>query len=303
VRQDNPFAKRTIMSWQRSPGEFVQTKEDGTFEATVYAGPGTLLAKGPTRDYVLQRLDTKELTVGQKGGAPLYADGAAPLDLKADAEASALSIKLQRGVTIQGRVLDPDGKPVKSAVVYHALSLGDNGGALYPEGRLRDNRDLAYFHYYDLTPIAVKDGTFALTGLSPKAKLSIFVLDRTNARGAVAEVSGKDVTVKLQPCGQAKGRFVDAGDKPLKGRSVRLDFVLDADRQTWLSQADALGGWAALKPSDAEGRVIVPGLIPGAKYRYFDGKKVQEFTAEAGKTRDLGDLPPPRGGGGGAGAP
>jgi hypothetical protein len=36
--------------------------------------------------------------------------------------------------------------------------------------------------------------------------------------------------------------------------------------------------------------VTLSGLIPGATYRYFDGDKAREFTAEAGKTRELPDV-------------
>ena len=119
------------------------------------------MAKGPTRDYVLERLDRKELALG-KFGASLYAHAAAPLDLKAGADATPVgAMKLQRGVTIKGRqLLDPDGKPVKSAGLYHPLSLQDQG-------------DHAYF--YDQQPgaaVAV-DGAgkhYTLTGLDPKAE-------------------------------------------------------------------------------------------------------------------------------------
>jgi RNA polymerase sigma factor (sigma-70 family) len=286
IRQDNPIANFPILSWRRHPGEFVQTKEDGTFEATVYPGKGTLLAKGPTRDYVLQRLDTKELTQGQPRGAPLYTHASAALDLKADAEAPEVALKLRRGVTLKGRVLDPDGKPVKSAVLYYPLGL-------------RDNADRAYFFHYGLEPITVKDGAFVLTGLDPMAKLPIVVLDRTNECGARTEVSGEEVIVKLQPCAKVKARFVDRDGKPARGHGLGLQFVLDAEALSYLSQDELLGGkW---EHSDAEGRVTVRGLIPGVTYRYFDGKKTRDITAESGKTHDLSDVGLPSFGGGGSG--
>ena len=77
-------------------------------------------------------------------------------------------------MTVKGRVLDPDGKPVKSAVLYHPLGL-------------RDNDDVAYFYRSSLEPVAVKDGAFALTGLDPKAKVPVYILDRKNELGARAE--------------------------------------------------------------------------------------------------------------------
>jgi len=82
--------------------------------------------------------------------------------------------------------------------------------------------------------------------------------------------------------------------------------LLAPDARVFLWQADPLAGWDAASYSDKDGRQTVPGLIPGATYRYFDykSKKDHEFTAEAGKTHDLGELTPPMfGGGGGGGSP
>jgi RNA polymerase sigma factor (sigma-70 family) len=293
-RQDNPFADRAVRSWRHFPGEFVRTKDDGTFEATVPPGVGTLMAKGPTRDYVLQPLDTKELTLGKPGGAPIYAQANAPLDLKPGTDSAEVALKLQRGVTIKGRILDPDGKPVQSAVLYHSLNLQDNG-------------DQAYFFHYSPLPVAVKDGSFALTGLDPKAKVTVFILDRKDEFGGRAVLSagsdGEPATIKLQPCGKVKTRFLDKDGKPAKGHSLGLQFTLDADRHAEMSHAEAMGGWNVLGHSDAEGRLTVGGLIPGVGYRYFDGKKSQEITVESGKTQELPDITfRPMGGSGSSGS-
>jgi RNA polymerase sigma factor (sigma-70 family) len=293
IREDNPLARYPLLSWRRFPGEYVRTREDGTFEAAVYPGKGTLLARGPTRDYVLERLDSLELAHGRPGGAALYVHTAAPLDLKAEGDCPAVALKLRRGVTVKGRVLDPDGKPVKSALIYHYLSLANNP-------------NWAWSYYYNLEPVAVKDGAFALTGLDPKAKLAVCVIDRANLTGAQAvlsaEPAAKDVEIKLQPCATAKARFADPASKRLAGHGLMLDFRLDAETRVYLQQSEALGGWDAAPHSDKEGRVTMPGLIPGTTYRYYDGKKLREFTAESGKTHDLGELAPPMGGGGSAGS-
>jgi RNA polymerase sigma factor (sigma-70 family) len=280
-REDNPFANYTVTSWFHFPGEFVQTKADGTFEATVYPGEGTLLAKGPTRDYLLVKLDTGELALGKKGGAPLYSHAAVSLDLKAGADPQEANLTLKRGVTVRGRVLDPDGKPVKQAVLYHA-------------GYLQDHGDFAFYHHYSPAPVAVKDGRFELPGCDPKAKFPVFVLDARNDIGARAELTvadaKEDVTVRLQPCGKAALRYVGEDGKPQKGHGPGLDFLLDEETYVSLTVADMRGPQFRLPYSDAEGRVTVTGLIPGVKYRYSDGKKTQEFTAESGKSRELPDI-------------
>ena len=207
-----------------------------------------------------------------------------------------MALKLQRGVTVKGRVLDPDGKPVKSAVLYHPLSLRDNG-------------DIALFYHYSPEPVAVKDGIFTLTGLDRKTKLPVYVLDRKNKSAAasspasrrrggdreVATLRPRPRRASLTPGASRKEDTSPAGFRP-RSREARL--AVASQFAGRLDRGDA-GGTL----SDAEGRVTVSGLIPGATYRYYDGKKVQEFIAEAGKTHDLGEiLPPPRGGGGGGGA-
>src|SRR5262245_14871990 len=174
----------------RYPGEFVRTKDDGTFTATVYPNKGILMAKGPTRDYVLERLDRKELGLG-KFGAVLYADAAVPLDLKAGADAPPVALKLRRGVTVKGRVLDPDGKPVKSAGLYHPLRLQDQGDlAYFFDHRRAVDAEVALLVGPDPGPLAVKDGSFTLTGLDPKAEVPVYVLDRKNEVGGRVVVSG-----------------------------------------------------------------------------------------------------------------
>jgi hypothetical protein len=286
LRDDNPFAHYTISSWRQAPGEFVRTKPDGTFEATVYPGPGHLLARGPSRDYVLQRLDTGELVRGKPGGAPLYAHGAQALDLKAGADPQEVKMTLRRGVTLRGLVLDPDGKPVKEATLFSATHLRDSG-------------DFAWFNYHGQEPVAVKEGRFELPGCDPGAKLPVCVLDRGNDTGARVVLSGADAkeekTVRLQPCGKAVVRYLDGDGKPIKGRpALPLQVVLDpADLFTSVlgSGGSGGGGMAADLPrSDGEGRVTMAGLVPGATYLYFDGNKHRDFVAEAGKTVELPDV-------------
>ncbi len=167
---------------------------------------------------------------------------------------------------------------------------------------------------YDVIPVELLDGTFTIPVLLPEATYRLHFLDSTGQLGAVAELSGKQaggelVTVRLQPCGQAAARLVDSKGKPLIGHRPLLWMLLPpgphaapSDLSELLSHNlrahDAV--WSAyLDPgrhgdgprSDAEGRITLPALIPGATYRVLLGSgKARDFTVTAGRTAELGDL-------------
>src|SRR5262249_46112035 len=77
---------------------------DGGFQIAVQPGPGHLLVRGPTDDYVHVETSTMQLETGQRGGRPLFPDGLLPLELHPATEAVTVSITLRRGVTVRGRV-------------------------------------------------------------------------------------------------------------------------------------------------------------------------------------------------------
>src|SRR5205807_2140723 len=142
----------------------------------------------------------------------------------------------------------------------------------------------------------------------------VLFLDAKNKQGLLAEISSKNagdkaVTVQLAPCGSAQLRFISANGKPVAGRTPNLQIVTspgvdpfqreavlnkgllfaDAD---FVANLDRLNYWRGLR-SDAQGRVRLPALIPGATYRllpHAKGQPARDFTVEAGKTMDLGDV-------------
>jgi RNA polymerase sigma factor (sigma-70 family) len=288
VREDNPFARGPIASWRGVPGEFVQTKADGTFEAAVYPGKGHLLVKGPTPDYVIKYTEFGDLgpTVGS-----MYTHAVTAVDLKAGAEASEVNLKLRRGVKIAGRVVDPDGKPVKQAVLFY-------------HDHLKDDPDRAYQAYnfgFNLEPVSVKDGRFELTGCDPKKKLCVVVLDRKNQIGGLATLSPEEQkdepTIRLEPCAKATFRCVDDQGKPFPIKQVDdpLFIVLDTESHAPLNQAVLLGMDRRYFEPDEKGRVTITGLIPGADYRARFGT-TEIIKAKAGKTHELPDITFRRGG-------
>jgi hypothetical protein len=224
-----------------------------------------------------------------------------------------LPIALHRGVTMKGRVVGPDGKPVKQAML------------LVGEYRPPNEKFLL--------PVRVRDGQFELPGCDPEKTYRLVLVEHSWLEplmgvealdtygqlwlsqllgahiklGAVVEVSAKKaaaepVEVRLAPCGSAKLHFVDAAGKPLAKYKPGLQLVVTPGLP--VGQAIKEGKLAAEvvtlisqyldgnEPhAGADGLLTLEGLIPGATYRVrkaeYDTPALTDFTAEAGKMLEL----------------
>ena len=294
-----PSSPEVISGWQA----IVPSGPDGRFAIAVLPGKGHLLIHGPSRDYVNVSAGSQQLYNGKSGGTRNYAHAILPYEAKAGPDPLTLDATLKPGVTLKGRVIDPDGKPVLEAEIITRLSI-------WP---------LSISWRGDFT-IPVRDGAFELHGLDPDSTVPCYFLDAKNQLGATLEASAKlaaaPLTVRLQPCGAAKARFVDPEGQPVKGRGLSNFSIVATPGPSEMSQApadrdalaadeelmanvDRLHYWHATG-SDAEGRVTFPVLIPGALYRLVDDsqRNVQDvgvpvrrdFTVKPGETLDLGDI-------------
>jgi RNA polymerase sigma factor (sigma-70 family) len=291
----NPFYRSDVRTQSRWHANLV-SGPDGKFAITVLPGPGHLLVNGPTLDYLhAEILTTKLYGSTVRPEQRNYADAIVKLNSKPGDGPQELTIKLRRGVTVSGQLLRPDGKPVAKAQLLCQSYL--------PYGTYLNN----------VRPLLVGKGKFELPGYDPDHPLPVYFLDAENQLGAMVKFSGKDVdgkaVVKLQPCGSATARFLDAKGKPLANLDTHLDLALNDG----ISFFDSLNSdkvitdvafLSSLDPkryedlrTDAEGRVTWPTLIPGARImlivktpqgRYVDVRK--DFTVEAGKTLDLKDI-------------
>jgi RNA polymerase sigma factor (sigma-70 family) len=284
---------------------FAATGPDGSYRFPVRPEPGTLIVLGPTEDYVLQEMSREQITEGRPGGMRWYAHASIPCDLKPGTDSREVNVTLRRGATVKARVLDPDGRPVRSARVL-------SRAILLPQ-------PVPWRWFWGQTHGDVRDGRFELHGLAPDAEVPAYFLDPEHQLGALAVFSvpaAKDgpITVRLQPCGLAMARLVDRTGKPLAGHRDpyliamvvtpgpdRLsDAEADRDRlaadQDYLSRIDP-DHYADLI-TDARGRVTFPALIPGATYRVYDrtagnnGRRQvrREFVAASGAAIELGDI-------------
>ena len=169
----------------------------------------------------------------------------------------------------------------------------------------------------------MRNGRLELRGLDPDNAVPVYLLDAKRKLGAVINLpvksgAGAPVTVRLEPCGAARVRFVDPAGKLVTGRLTReltLTMVVTpgpppiaatalqaghvAAEQADLSAIDTVNYTVGLV-ADAEGRLNLPVLIPGATYRFIDYTMVvrgktgpqirKEFTVKPGETLELGDI-------------
>jgi RNA polymerase sigma factor (sigma-70 family) len=294
-RNNNPFYRDDVIRGQSST-----SGPDGRFQLTVLPGPGHLLINGPTLDYLHVETTHRDLY----GDSPninrrYYPDALVPLNLKPDAGTHAVAVTLRRGVTLSGRVVGPDGKPISQAEMI-CRSFIPYGYILTGE----PSRE-------------VKDGRFELLGCDPEKTAEVFFFDHKNRLGTVAQLSGKDagksVTVTLQPVGSATARILNEDGKSIRDFQVFAVVVVTPGvplGDFWPASqaskikgpaADIAFGWsrdAAGSPnfsfSDAQGRITFPSLIPGATYWLMGNIGLtnlqKEFQVEPGKTLDLGDI-------------
>ena len=294
----------------RGPGDIisgfeaiVRSGDDGRFQVAVPPGKGYLLVLGPTLGYVPQEIGGGKLYgSGQPGGMRFYAHDVIAYEATAGGGPVEVDAKLRPGKTIRGRVVGPAGETVEDAVVLTRQQL--------------DPINLTWQKY---NFIQARDGRFELPGFDPEKASPAYFLDPDHQWGAAVEFSGKqageEVTTRLQPCGRAKARFVGPGGKPVARFAIwpylhlvmapGPDNGMRADRgdqpaadQAFLPNLDPKHYPNDLK-TDAEGRVELPGLIPGAPYRISDWSTVndekgiqvrKDFTVKPGETLDLGDI-------------
>ncbi len=289
---------RVLSGWQAT----VASRDDGSFQIAVPAGKGHLLVFGPTPDYILAEIGSNRLYADRPGGMRHHGHAIIAYEARTGDRPLEVSASLRPGVTIKGRVEGPGGQTVTEASLITTLHIE----AFNPEWR-------GDFQ------VPIRDGRFELHGLAPEASARVFVLDAEHQWGASVDLSGKqageDVTIRLQPCGQARARFVGPDGKPVAKHRPHIEFVatpgpsrysrnaqdqeaLSADAE-FMANVDRKHYWDG-PLADAEGRVTLPDLIPGALYRIIDFSTVRDqdkgiqirkdFTVKPGETLDLGDI-------------
>jgi hypothetical protein len=274
---NNPFFRRD--NFQRGEEEYYETAisdPNGRFQLGALPGPGHLLVLAPTLDYLPVETSRGEFEYGKPGGIRYYPDAMVKLDLQPGTEAHQVGVELRRGVTIEGRVVRPDDKPVDcfELLCRHYWPNGYKLSYYLVEGR---------------------DGRFELPGCDPEKHFRAWLLAPRPGLGATVVLSakkaaGQPVTVRLERCGSAVARFADQDGKPLVKHRPFFQIVITPgvfaspsfehdDKKELEADSLNLPYWVGIFPfwksdspyanllTDPDGRITFPTLIPGATYR------------------------------------
>jgi RNA polymerase sigma factor (sigma-70 family) len=297
-------ARRTADRQPSALNGQAESGRDGSFQLAVLPSPGYLIALAPSDDYMLREISDGMVFQGKPGGRRFYVHAFLACDPKPAGQSLDVNLEFRRGVTVNGRVIGPEGQPIQNALMISRVLL-----APYPGAWLR-------WHSRFQSHGSAASGQFEIHGLDPDAKVPVYFLDPQHKLGATVNFSGKSadrgpVTVRLDPCGTAKARLIDAGGNPIAAHrgSGLISMVVTPGRfpsRQLANEADLAadqGNLALIDPvnyangplSDPRGQIAFPALIPGATYRLAipgtTGTQPDKvFTVKPGETFDLGDI-------------
>jgi hypothetical protein len=305
-RVNNPYNQigyDYIMDWYRHAVTAAVSGADGTFQIAVPPGPGHLFLVGPNLDYVHVETSVGELEYGRPSMIRNYPDALIALDLKPGPKTHEVTATLRRGVTLRARVQTPDGKPCAKFTMMSSSYL--------PMGF--ENWQASW------NVMEVTGGELALPGCDPEKGGVAWLFDPTHELGLTlnfsgAEASGPTRTIRLQHCGSATVRFVNAKAEPIKKFEPHLyvmftpGTIMAATVLSGKDDKDLEGDWTfwmnyhykhERQPStDDHGRTTLSGLVPGMSYSIatfegFDFRKGEprlDFQVKPGETLNLPDF-------------
>ncbi len=205
----NPRSKDVLGEWHA----IVASKSDGSYQIAVSPGKGHLLVFGPTPDYILHTVGSRELSFGRPGGSRIYAHDIISYEVEPGDRPRELVAVLRPSETVRGRIVGPDGQPVESAVILTRLNVVDT----HPSWR-------------GAPKLYARDGQFELHGLDPEKRVPVIFYDADHTCGTTVELSGKqagdDLTVRLQPNGRARARFVGPDGRPIAAFALGRGFQI-----------------------------------------------------------------------------
>jgi beta-lactamase regulating signal transducer with metallopeptidase domain len=271
----------------RSP---VRTDANGEFRVTALPGEGLVAVEAPEPGFI-------RVTLAKSLRGTVYPHGFTEVTIAAEGEPAPAVVTLRRGVTLEARVVDPDGRPVKGVVAYYD---GVNARLIdkWQQGESFD------------------DGVFRIRGADPDRAYRVFFLQPRRRLGTLAKLkyapeAGGPIEVKLAPTASVRGRIADPAGNPVVSAQVYPQIVVTAkegelSRNELFSEENALFyanmvgeayyfEVAGHEKPDERGEFLFDGLIPGVRFYVTaasGGRATRQFVPplRAGEVRDLGTL-------------
>jgi RNA polymerase sigma factor (sigma-70 family) len=252
----NPHVARLgLRPGQSGASSSATTGPDGGYSLVVLPGPGALgvgaylpaqplmpacVTEQDLKDFFKDALHhgTESALMTQEGPQTMGLMGQNRYNsltlIRPDEKAKALrhDVALRPERTLRGKVVGPDGKPLKGVRV-HGLEPQSAFGAE-----------------------ELKEDAFVVRGFNPRRKRELVFTHPQKQLGAFLEVrgeSGKPLVVRLQACGSITGRILDRDGQPVP------DLVVRVDRRLLMDSGPKV-------KTDGNGRFHVNGLVPGQKY-------------------------------------
>jgi RNA polymerase sigma factor (sigma-70 family) len=310
------------VAYNGDEAQAVVSGADGSFRIGAPPGGGRLLVVHPSGEYVPRVVGSGGGLDDKAVGEPHYYHAVVDVQVKKGDKVTETDVTLRRGATVKGRLLGADDKPVESAVMFvagghrpryestmHPVLV--RGGSFEVRGLDPDKTyRLLFLEHARLPPNTVvpepPQNPFQLS--MPE------LLNGKDKRGASVEVTPKKqgdepLEVRAAACGTVKLRFVDGAGKPLAKYSPWVQLVVTpgppifkaVEDKTLAAEVITLMGrygniiQEGQPQTDAEGRLTLQGLIPGATYRIKKhvvllgdrGEVFKDFSVEAGKTAEV----------------
>jgi RNA polymerase sigma factor (sigma-70 family) len=325
ARPDNPNLKDlNAQAPAIGVGAGMATMADGAFRLLACPGPGYLVAKAEQdrftcAEFKEDKSDDPAINLsipGWKGDlVPAVPANLVPSHCHAivgvdpspdDAKSWTRDIVLDRGNTVKGRLVGPDGKPMAGALAFGLTAIMTTQPWMNDQPERINRLQGADFTALGVNVRQPRPVAFLL----PEKNLGKLILVRGDER--------EPLEVRLEPLGTVTGRLLDSKGNPAAGIVLTPAINTNLNQRNRLKELKDLPGdliyfagstsflgqprpYPAVVTADAQGRFTVTGLLPGIKYVLhwlpeapnggFYLIQLATVSLEAGKTtKDLGDL-------------
>lgn len=276
-------------------GPNVLTDAEGRFAVSGVTGEGFLAVETVDPGRLRGSWTPPGARINQDGRI-VHAQGYHTVLVPDEGEPEPVEIGVRRGVTLEARVVDPEGLPVDAESTYS----GNNSISVHTQSR----------------PHACPGGVFRIQGADPDRTYRVLFSNLGRGLGGVAELKyepgAAPTVVKLQPTAAVRGRFVGEDGKP-PGRVPIFALGLYEAGRPIIAGADLYDGdrtefYANLfgreginrhqMVPDADGGFRFDGLIPGVDLYIAAGEVHKPVTfpiwdLKPGEERDMGTLEVP----------